>query len=128
MDDRPVVLYSEAFKLYVVSEYEAGRWRGLEEVRRACGIGGKKTVARWLRQYGKAHLLRRVVRVERPEDRDERKVLVAENRRLKEVLANETAEKYLLKGYLQVACRQLGVAEEAFKKKADTMLSELPRR
>lgn len=127
MDTGQTVRYSESFKLQVVREVESGRWSSMSVVRRAYGISGRGTVERWLKQYGKSHLLRRVVRVETPAERDMLKEQAAEIRRLKEVLANETAEKYLLKGFLQVACGQLGVTEDEFKKKADTKRSE-PRR
>lgn len=128
MDAGQTIRYSESFKLQVVMEVESGRWSSMMSVRRAYGIGGRGTVERWLRRYGKSHLLRRVVRVETPADRDMLKEQAAEIRRLKEVLANETAEKYLLKGFLRVACERLGVTEDEFKKKAATRRSEARRR
>ena len=61
--------YSEAFKLQVVSEIEAGK-SSIDGVRRRFGIGGGGTISRWLRDYGKNHLLGKVVRVEKLEERD----------------------------------------------------------
>lgn len=54
---RKVIRDSEAFKLKVVSELESGELSSQAEARRKCGIGGAPTIPRWLRKYGKNHLL-----------------------------------------------------------------------
>ena len=58
-----VVRYSEAFKLQVVDELERGRFGSPFEAARAYGIRGDHTVRHWVTQYGKGHLLKKVIRV-----------------------------------------------------------------
>lgn len=59
-----VIRYSEAFKMTVVSEIEVGKWHSMLEVRKGYGIGGKATVQRWVRKYGKKTLQTRIVRIQ----------------------------------------------------------------
>ena len=92
--------YSEAFKMQVVREYEAGEFAGLAEAHRKYGIRGNGTVARWLKAFGKEHLMKKVVRVEAVGEADQLQKLVRENRELK------------------LACQRGGLgAVEDFKKK-----------
>jgi len=64
MSDR-VVRYSEAFKLQVVDELARGVYGSPFAAAQAYGIGSVSTVRRWLVQYGKEELLKKVVRVEK---------------------------------------------------------------
>ena len=66
---RGYVRYSESFKLHVVSEIDSGHLT-IYGARRRYRIRGGETVQKWLRSYGKDHLLGKVVRVERPEEND----------------------------------------------------------
>jgi transposase-like protein len=115
---RKVVRYSEAFKLHVVSGLESGDLSSIADARRRYGIKGIGTVERWVRRYGRNHLLPKVVRVEKPGERDQLKVLAAENARLKQALADAHMESVLYRQWFEVACRELGVEDvEGFKKK-----------
>ena len=67
----PVMRYSEAFKLKVVRDLEEGRYASPSEAGLAHGVKGRGTVAYWVRRYGKNHLLRKVVRVMKPEEQTE---------------------------------------------------------
>lgn len=123
--ERKVVRYSEAFKLRVVSALESGELGSLEEARRVHGIGGQQTVKKWVRRYGRNHLLAKVVRVETPDERREIERLRAENRKLKEALADTRMEQLLDRAYLEVWCEDRGLDLEAEKKR---LAAELSRR
>ena len=58
---KEVVRYSEAFKLQVVSEIESGKFKSLHEAQKRYGIRGSGTITYWINQYGKNHLLNKVV-------------------------------------------------------------------
>jgi transposase len=110
--------YSEAFKLQVVREFEAGEYANITAVRRKYGISGVGTVERWLKRYGKAHLMKKVMRVEVPGEGDRLRELEREVKRLKEALGEAHLDLLLGEEYLRIACRRAGVEDlEEFKKK-----------
>lgn len=78
--------YSDCFKLQVVEEIEKNGL-SIEDCRRKYGIAGGETIQKWLRKFGKQHLLNKIVRVETREEIDELKRLRAENKALKEAYA-----------------------------------------
>lgn len=113
-----VMRYSEAFKLQVVREVESGRHGSCHAASEAYGIRGIGTVSRWVAQYGKSHLLRKVVRVETVDERNEVKRLKVECRKLKEALADAHLDLRLERSCLKLACRAAGQDDvEEFKKK-----------
>lgn len=115
-----VVRYSEAFKLRVVRALESGEVEGIEEAKRKFGIPGATTVPAWLRRYGRAHLVPKVVRVEMADEKDRLKELRRENERLKRALADSHLEALLYREWLEAACREFGVQDvEGFKKKLE---------
>jgi len=63
-----VVRYSEAFKQQVLRELEEGKLESIEQARRVYRIRGGGTISCWMRKYGKRHLMRKAVRVEKPEE------------------------------------------------------------
>ena len=110
--------YSEAFKLQVVREVESGRHRNCSEASAVYGIRGAGTVARWVRRYGKSHLLRKVVRVETADERREIERLRAQVKEFQAALSEAHLELRLERSYLKLACRAAGEQDvEAFKKK-----------
>ena len=111
-----VVRYSEAFKQQVVEELEAGRFGSPYEASQAYGID-QGTVRRWAKQYGKAHLLRKVVRVAKPDEPGEIKRLKDRVRRLEAALADSHMDQALDESFFEILCEQTGVDPEAFKKK-----------
>ena len=122
-----VMRYSEAFKLQVIREVESGRHGSCHAAAMAYGIRGIGTVSRWITKYGKSHLLRKVVRVETADERNELKRLKAECRRLKEALADAHLDLRLERSYLKFACRAAGQDDVAeFKKKHAGTLSMTP--
>lgn len=112
-----VVKYSEAFKLQVISELESGKLGSQGEAREKYGIGGAATVASWLRKYGKRHLMSKVVRVEKPGERDQIKALQGRIRELEHALAETKVQEVLHRAYFDIVCETTGVADpEALKK------------
>ncbi len=110
--------YSEAFKLQVVREFEAGEYPSIAAARRKYGITGLGTVDGWLKRYGKAHLMKKVIRVEVPGEVDRLRELEREVKRLKEALGEAHLDLQLGEEYLRIACRRAGVEDvEEFKKK-----------
>ena len=100
--------YSEAFKRQVVSEIESGSV-GIDGARRRYGIGGCGTIPFWLRKYGKNHLLGRVIRVEKPEERDQLKAQAERIRELESALADAHIAKVALESLVEVAGEEYGV-------------------
>lgn len=67
---------------------------------RRYGIKGSATVPGWIKQFGKNHLLNKIVRVEMKGEKDRTKELEKEVKKLKEALADaylakECAEKII---------------------------------
>ncbi len=112
-----VVRYSEAFKQQVVSELENGRYGSPCEVSQAYGIRGATTVGRWVKEYGKSHLLSKVVRVEKQGEPGEIKRLKERVRQLETSLADAHMDWALEKSFFKILCERTDTDVEAFKKK-----------
>ena len=114
---KSVMRYSEAFKLQVIRELETGRFGSPFEAGRAYGVG-VGTVAYWLRRYGKNHLLRKVVRVMKADERAEVEALRKQVRELKSALADAHLDLKFESAYVKLACEAAGIRDVAeFKKK-----------
>jgi hypothetical protein len=115
---KAVIRYSEAFKLQVVREFESGAYVSEAEAQRKYGITGTRTVRNWLVRHGKGHLMKKVVRVEVPEEGNRLRELEREVKRLKQALGDAHIDLILGEEYLKIACRRAGEPDvEAFKKK-----------
>lgn len=122
-DGGVVKRYSEAFKLQVVREFETGAYSSQAEAQRKYGITGAWTLRNWLRRYGKGHLMKKVIRVEAPGEKDRLRELEREVKRLKHALGDAHIDLMLGEEYLKIACRRAGEPDvEAFKKKNAGML------
>jgi transposase-like protein len=120
-----VIRYSEAFKLKVVSELESGKLESQAAARRKYGIKGGGTIRQWIKKFGKNHLLGKVIRVETPQDADEKKQLEDRIEKLEKALADAKVKEVLNEAYFNVACNKFGVTDiEEFKKKLDVKLSK----
>jgi transposase-like protein len=113
-----VVRYSEAFKQQVVEELGSGRFGSPYEASQAYGVD-QSTVKRWVKQYGKAHLLRKVIRVAKPDEPNEIKRLKDRVRRLESALADSHMDQALSESFFEILCEQTGVDPGSFKKKHD---------
>lgn len=126
MKPSETVSYSEAFKHQVISELEAGKFRGPSAAARAYGIRGKGTVTGWLRKYGRGDLMPRRITITTMAEQDEKKALQKRVRDLEKALADTHMKELLGEAYLEMACKRLGVEVEEFKKKAAMPPSERP--
>lgn len=122
---KTTIRYSEAFKLQVVSELEAGQISCILQARQRYGIRGCGTIERWLKQYGKNHLLNKVVRVEKPGEKDEVNALKKRIRDLERALADTQIDGALDRAYFQVLCEDAGIEDvEGYKKKLASEVSK----
>ena len=117
MEQKIIYRYSTAFKRQVIEDIESGRFCSIERAREHYGIRGMATISNWLKRFGRNELLHKVVRVEKPNEQDEIRVLKQQIRHLKEVLGDKEALFALEKEYLDMACEELGTDVESFKKK-----------
>lgn len=120
MQSRLSVRYSEAFKQRVIQELESGRFGSLQAANRHYGISGSVTVRGWLRKYGRHHLLAKVVRVENVDEASRLKLLEKQIASLEKALSQTQVDNLLNQAFLELACKQLGLTPEAFKKKVAT--------
>ena len=119
MRQTTVYRYSMSFKQQVIEQLEAGRFSSINEAKEHFGIRGDYTIQKWLRKYGRNHLCAKVIRVEKPDEKNQIRELKKQIKQLKEVLGQTQAEKVLGQAFLEIACEKLGEDVEEFKKKAD---------
>jgi transposase-like protein len=118
---RRIIRYSEAFKHQVVREIESGD-RTIQEAKRAYGIDGGQTIQRWMRRMGRFGSLPRIIRVEKPKERDRIKELERQIKTLKEALADTQVERIIAESRFEVVCEQQGWDPEEVKKKLQAKL------
>ena len=110
--------YSEAFKMTVVREIEEHDLP-VDQVRRKYGILGQSVVNGWLLKYGNGSRRMRI-RVEKPEEIDEKKELKKRIQQLERLLADANIESGLGEGLCEDGLGAGGIEDvEGFKKKAD---------
>ena len=122
-----IVRYSDCFKRSVIEEIEKNGL-SIEECRRKYAIGGATTIQKWLKMYGKNHLLNKIVRVETIDEIQEIKALKKEIKALKEAYAEMTIEKTVYETYLQVYGEETGRSEEIKKKLEQELSKYFPRK
>ena len=122
-----IVRYSDCFKRSVIEEIEKNGL-SIEECRRKYAIGGATTIQKWLKMYGKNHLLNKIVRVETIDEIQEIKALKKEIKALKEAYAEMTIEKKVYETYLQVYGEETGISEEIKKKLEQELSKYFPRK
>jgi transposase len=115
--DQAAIRYSEAFKMEVVRELERDVLP-FEHVRRKYGIEGSWTVQKWVHKYGNGSR-GKVIRVEKPEEINEREQLKRRVRALERALADTNIDLALERQFTRLACERAGIKDVAeFKKKA----------
>ena len=122
-----IVRYSDCFKRAVIEEIEK-KGLSIEACRRKYSIGGATTIQKWLKKYGKNHLLNKIVRVETIDEIQEIKALKKEIKALKEAYAEVTIEKKVYETYLQVYGEETGRSEEIKKKLEQELSKYFPRK
>jgi transposase-like protein len=80
---RTFLRYSRAFKQKVVDEIEAGEVT-IAKAKQIYDISGSNTIQKWLKEFGKNHLLNRVIRVEMKNEKDKFK---EQEKKIKELQA-----------------------------------------
>jgi transposase-like protein len=126
MEQNVVFQYSMSFKQQVVEELESGRFSSITEAREHYGIRGASTIRNWLIRYGRNHLCAKVIRVEKPDEKERVLELKKQIRQLKEALGQTQAENVLNQEFLKIACEQMGQDIDSFKKKAGMKLFTRP--
>ena len=89
-----------------------------EHVRRKYGIAGSWTVQKWVHKYGNGSR-GKVIRVEKPEEMNEKEQLKRRVRALESALADANIDLALERQYTRLACERAGIKDVLeFKKKA----------
>lgn len=127
MNQKIVVRYSRNFKMQVIEDIESGRFN-MNQARQHYDIKGLGTISTWLKKYGKNHLCAKVVRVEKPNEKNQTKELKAKIKQLEIALGKTQAKKVLGDSFLELACQQLGCDAESFKKKVSIPPFTKPRK
>jgi len=118
MQQKIVKRYSACFKQQVVEDLESGRFDTIWEAQRHYGVTGNGTVQRWLQKYGKNHLVPKVIRVQKPNEKDQIRQLKKQVAQLERALGQTQAENVVNRQFLKIACEDLGCDVDTFKKKA----------
>ena len=114
---KPAIQYSEAFKIQLVRELEAGGIN-FDQMMRKYGIRGCGTLRRWVGRYGNG-TIGKMIRVETPQETNELQRLKERVKRLEAVLADTNLDLALERQYTRLACERAGIKDVAeFKKKA----------
>ena len=95
------IRYSISFKQKVIKEVEEEGSR-IAQVARRYGIQGGGTIQKWIKRYGKNHLLNKIVRVEMKGEKDRVKELEAEIKKLKITLADTTIANHALETLIEI--------------------------
>jgi len=117
------VRYSEAFKTEVLNEIESGKLT-FAQARRKYQIAGVTTITKWAKKSGRFGIIPKLIRVEKPNERDEAKALKEENKRLKEAIAELVLNRKIAESTLEVLCEQQGWDIEEVKKKIGIQLQK----
>jgi len=117
MKSKQYIRYGEAFKRQVVEEIETGKLGGVNDASRRYGIRGKNTVSNWLRQYGREDLQTKRITITTMKEQDENKQLKKRVKELERALSDAYMKGMLSDSYLEIACEQMGMDPETFKKK-----------
>ena len=122
-----IVRYSDCFKRSIVEEIEKNGL-SIEDCRRKYGIGGSSTIQKWLKKYGKNHLLNKMVRVETLDEVQKIKALETELKNVKEAFANLSLRNLVLETYLEEFGKETGRTDEIKKKYAQELSKYFPNK
>jgi transposase len=100
-----MIRYSISFRQKVVKEIEE-EGLTIQAAKRRYGIGGGQTIQRWIRKFGKYHLLEKIVRVETMGDKDQVKKMQEEIRKLKLALADSLMAQKCLEALIEEANKE----------------------
>ena len=100
-----MIRYSISFRQKVVREIEEEALT-VQAAKRRYGIGGGQTIQRWIRKFGKYHLLEKTVRIETMEEKDQIKKMQEEIRKLKVALADSLMAQKCLEAVIKEADKE----------------------
>jgi transposase len=106
-EQKIIYRYSSAFKQKVVEEVEKGN--SINSIRKLYGIKGSPTISNWLKEYGKNHLLSKVVRIEMKDEKNIIRELEKRNRQLEKALADEKLKSMCLEALVEIAQEDYGI-------------------
>jgi transposase-like protein len=98
---KTTIRYSISFKQKVVKEIEE-EGLGFGAAARRYGIKGGSTIQKWIKKFGKNHLLNKIVRIEMKGEKDLLKEQEAEIKKLKIALADATLKKDALETLIEI--------------------------
>ena len=110
--------YSLAFKQKVISEIEEGIYT-ISEASRVYKVS-TKSIYNWLNEFGKDHLINRIVRVEMRDEADRIKALEKEKQELERALAQAHLKILALESTIESAEEKYKID---FKKKSGTKVA-----
>ncbi len=93
--------YSQAFKLQVVAEYEAGT--SIAELRRKYGITGSQTIQTWVQKYAREAYRNKVIRIQKTEEYLALKKMKKHITELETALSESVLENRMLKAIIEAA-------------------------
>jgi len=105
---RTIIRYSIAFQQKVVGEIESGEL-SIGDARRLYDIRGCETIQKWIRKFGKNHLLGKVVRIEMKDEKDRVRELEKKIRQLETALADEHIKNAVLESLVDIAREKYGI-------------------
>lgn len=116
---RTTIKYSICFKQKVVKEIEE-EGLTIQQASRRYGIKGGETIHKWIKKFGRYHLLNTVIRVETMDERDRIKQLEEEIKKLKVALADSMMAQRCLEVVIEEGDKQYNMG---LKKKLDEIVS-----
>ncbi len=102
---KSVKRYSVSFQHRVVKEIEE-EGISISVIKRRYDIKGSETIQKWIRKFGKTHLLNQIIRIETMEEKDRIKKLEEEIKRLKLALADSVLAKDCLEVVIDEANKE----------------------
>jgi len=97
--------YSISFKKHIIRELEQ-TGTTMDLIRKKYDIRGSETIQRWVRKFGKNHLLNQVIRIETMEEKDRIKELESEIKKLKLALADSLLAQRSLEVVIDEASKE----------------------
>ena len=122
------IRYSEAFKKQVVDEIGMGKFSSMHQAQIAYGIKGCRTIATWIRKYGREDLLPKRIRIETMKEIDHLKEARTRIKQLEAALADAHIDHCLEHAFLEIACERMDIGLNDFKKKNELTLSDVRRK
>ncbi len=113
------IRYSLAFKQKVITEIEDGIYN-ISEASRVYKVS-TKSIYKWLKEFGKDHLINRIVRIEMRDEADRIKELEREKQKLEAALAQAHLKIITLESTIESAEELYNID---FKKKSGTKASD----